>query len=93
MIAAEPHENPIDKACGEELMPEGLVELTALDVDPAGIPLQRSACMSDYRRVQTRFRTGPERASHHVARRAGGTHQRTIDPSAGNPLSSKTSMA
>ena len=36
VIVAEPREGPIDKACGEGLMPGGLAELTALGVDPAG---------------------------------------------------------
>lgn len=40
VIVAEPRENPIDKACGEGLMPGGLAELTSLGVDPVGLPFQ-----------------------------------------------------
>ena len=42
VIVAEPRESPIDKACGEGLMPGGLAELTSLDVDPAGMPFAGS---------------------------------------------------
>ncbi|AKN16400.1 NAD(P)/FAD-dependent oxidoreductase [Mycobacterium haemophilum] len=61
VIVAEPREDPIDKACGEGLMPGGLAELTSLGVEPAGIPLHGIAYLSDHRRVQARFHTGPGR--------------------------------
>ncbi|OBK22291.1 monooxygenase [Mycobacterium asiaticum] len=61
VIVAEPRENPIDKACGEGLMPGGLAELTALGVDPAGIPFRGIAYVSEHRRAEARFRTGPGR--------------------------------
>ena len=37
VIVAEPRDNPIDKACGEGLMPGGLAALAALGVDPGGM--------------------------------------------------------
>ena len=43
VIVAEPRENPLDKACGEGLMPGGLPELTSLGVDPPGMPFVGSA--------------------------------------------------
>ena len=61
VIVAEPRESPIDKACGEGLMPGGLAELTALGVDPAGMPFHGIAYVSEQRRAQARFRRGPGR--------------------------------
>jgi len=61
VIVAEPRESPIDKACGEGLMPGGLAELTALGVDPAGMPFHGIAYVSEQRRAQARFRSGPGR--------------------------------
>jgi flavin-dependent dehydrogenase len=61
VIVAEPREDPIDKACGEGLMPGGLAELTSLGVDPAGMPFHGIAYVSEHRRAEARFRTGPGR--------------------------------
>lgn len=61
VIVAEPRDNPIDKACGEGLMPGGLAELTSLGVDPVGMPFRGIAYVSEHRRAQARFRTGPGR--------------------------------
>lgn len=61
VIVAEPREGPIDKACGEGLMPGGLAELTALGVDPAGLPFHGIAYVTEHRRAQAHFRTGPGR--------------------------------
>ncbi len=61
VIVAEPREGPIDKACGEGLMPGGLAELTSLGVDPAGMPFRGIAYLSEQRRAEARFRTGPGR--------------------------------
>lgn len=68
MIVAEPRDNPIDKACGEGLMPGGLAELTSLGVDPTGMPFHGIAYVSEHRRAEARFRDGPGRgATHHAA--------------------------
>ncbi|OBF83852.1 monooxygenase [Mycobacterium sp. 852002-51163_SCH5372311] len=61
VIVAEPRESPVDKACGEGLMPGGLAELTSLGVDPAGLPFHGIAYLSGRRRAQARFRAGPGR--------------------------------
>ncbi|BBZ12597.1 NAD(P)/FAD-dependent oxidoreductase [Mycobacterium branderi] len=61
VIVAEPREHPIDKACGEGLMPGGLAELTSLDVDPAGLPFRGIAYVSGRRRAEAHFRRGPGR--------------------------------
>ncbi len=61
VIVAEPRDGPVDKACGEGLMPGGLAELTSLGVDPAGMPFHGIAYLSERRRAQARFRDGPGR--------------------------------
>ncbi|WP_077088285.1 NAD(P)/FAD-dependent oxidoreductase [Mycobacterium rhizamassiliense] len=61
VIVAEPREGPIDKACGEGLMPGGLAELTSLGVDPAGMPFHGIAYLDERRRAEARFRGGPGR--------------------------------
>src|ERR1700739_4550357 len=58
VIVAEPRENPIDKACGEGLMPGGLAELISLGVDPAGMPFHGIAYVSEHRRGEARFLGG-----------------------------------
>jgi flavin-dependent dehydrogenase len=61
VIVVEPRESPIDKACGEGLMPGGLAELASLDVDPAGMPFHGIAYVNEHRRAEARFRGGPGR--------------------------------
>jgi flavin-dependent dehydrogenase len=61
VIVAEPREDPIDKACGEGLMPGGLAELTSLGVDPAGLPFRGIAYVDQRRRAEAPFPDGPGR--------------------------------
>ena len=61
VIVAEPRNTPVDKACGEGLMPGGLAELTSLGVDPAGLPFRGIAYLNETRRAEARFRDGPGR--------------------------------
>jgi flavin-dependent dehydrogenase len=61
VIVAEPREGPIDKACGEGLMPGGLAELASLGVDPAGMPFRGIAYLSEQRRAEALFSGGPGR--------------------------------
>ncbi|MBO0883280.1 MAG: NAD(P)/FAD-dependent oxidoreductase [Mycobacterium sp.] len=61
VIMAEPRDSPIDKACGEGLMPGGLAELMSLGVDPAGMPFKGIAYVSSHRRAEALFRGGPGR--------------------------------
>ncbi|BAX93994.1 NAD(P)/FAD-dependent oxidoreductase [Mycobacterium shigaense] len=61
VIVAEPRESPIDKACGEGLMPGGLAELASLGVDPAGMPFHGIAYLDESRRAEARFRGDPGR--------------------------------
>jgi flavin-dependent dehydrogenase len=61
VIVAEPRETPIDKACGEGLMPGGLRELVSLGVDPAGLPFHGIAYVQGHNRAEARFHHGPGR--------------------------------
>ena len=61
VIIAEPREYPIDKACGEGLMPGGLAALASLGVDPAGMPFRGIAYVSKRHRAEAEFRAGPGR--------------------------------
>lgn len=58
VIVAEPRADPIDKACGEGLMPGGVAELAAIGVDPAGMPLAGIAYVGERHRAEARF-SGP----------------------------------
>jgi flavin-dependent dehydrogenase len=58
VIVAEPRDSPIDKACGEGLMPGGLALLASLGVDPAGLPFRGIAYTDGRRRAEARFRSG-----------------------------------
>lgn len=58
VIVVEPRDSPIDKACGEGLMPGGLAELSALGVDPAGMPFRGIAYSDGKRRAEACFRDG-----------------------------------
>ncbi|OBK36297.1 monooxygenase [Mycobacterium sp. 1245111.1] len=61
VIVAEPRDTPIDKACGEGLMPGGLAELATLGVDPIGMPLRGIAYLNEHRRAEADFRNGSGR--------------------------------
>jgi hypothetical protein len=61
VIVAEPRATPVDKACGEGLMPGGLAELTSLGVDPAGLPFRGVAYLDEHRRAEACFRVSPGR--------------------------------
>lgn len=61
VVVVEPREGPIDKACGEGLMPGALPELARLGVDPDGMPFAGIAYSGGGRRVEHRFTSGPGR--------------------------------
>lgn len=61
VIVAEPRQEPIDKACGEGLMPGGVAALLSLGVDPAGIPFRGIAYVDDNHRAEAHFRDMPGR--------------------------------
>jgi flavin-dependent dehydrogenase len=56
VTVVEPRDGPIDKACGEGLMPGALPE-----VDPDGMPFHGIAYLDGRRRVEHRFDGGPGR--------------------------------
>lgn len=61
VIVADPRDGPIDKACGEGLMPGGLAVLTSLGVDPDGMALHGITYLDGRRSAQASFRDGPGR--------------------------------
>ena len=60
-VVVEPRSTPIDKACGEGLMPGALRALHRLGVDPAGHPLLGISYRDGRQKVDHRFRSGPGR--------------------------------
>ncbi|MEU6279296.1 NAD(P)/FAD-dependent oxidoreductase [Streptomyces sp. NPDC047028] len=58
-VVAEPRPAPVDKACGEGLMPGAVRALTALGLDVPGHPLTGIRYVQGPRRVQAAFRDGP----------------------------------
>ena len=69
VIVIEPRSVPVDKACGEGLMPGGLAALQDLGIDPAGLPLRGIAYLDgsgDGRRAEAVFRGGPGRGVRRV---------------------------
>ncbi|GAA2747996.1 NAD(P)/FAD-dependent oxidoreductase [Kitasatospora cinereorecta] len=61
VVVAEPREAPIDKACGEGLMPSAVRPLRELGVAVSGRPFHgiRYLEADGERRAEARFRTGP----------------------------------
>jgi flavin-dependent dehydrogenase len=81
VIVAEPRVTPIDKACGEGLMPGGLAGMTSLGIDPPGLPFRGIAYVSQHRRAEARFRDCPgrgvRRTTLHTALAARAKEQET----------------
>lgn len=61
VVVVEPRPGPIDKACGEGLMPGTLRALHRLGVDPVGHPLAGISYRAPGRHVDHRFRDAPGR--------------------------------
>jgi len=59
VAVAEPRTDPVDKACGEGLMPAAVRRLAALDVRPEGVPFHGIRYLGDTRSAEARFRAGP----------------------------------
>ena len=70
----EPRRAPIDKACGEGLMPGAVRALEELGVSPKGAPLRGIRYLRDGHRAEAPFRSGPgrgvRRTTLHAALRA-----------------------
>ncbi|MGO4595977.1 NAD(P)/FAD-dependent oxidoreductase [Leifsonia sp. 2TAF2] len=61
VVLVEPRVGPIDKACGEGLMPGALAALHRIGVDPAGQRLDGIAYVDSSSRVEHRFAERPGR--------------------------------
>jgi flavin-dependent dehydrogenase len=59
-IVFEPRVGPIDKACGEGLMPGAMADLARLGVDPAGYPIRGIRYQDARRAVDHRYPPGVE---------------------------------
>jgi flavin-dependent dehydrogenase len=59
VVVCEPRTSPVDKACGEGIMPGGLAVLDRLGVRPAGVPFRGIAYIRGRRRAEALFRSGP----------------------------------
>ncbi|GAA4933347.1 NAD(P)/FAD-dependent oxidoreductase [Streptomyces coeruleoprunus] len=76
-VVVEPRPTPVDKACGEGVMPGGVRSLCALGVRPAGHDLRGIRYVDGEHRVQAAFRDGTglgvrrTELSAALARRAG----------------------
>ncbi|MGW0083060.1 NAD(P)/FAD-dependent oxidoreductase [Streptomyces sp. NPDC003393] len=58
-VIAEPRQAPVDKACGEGLMPGAVAALTRLGLDVPGHPITGIRYVQGLRQVQAAFRHGP----------------------------------
>jgi flavin-dependent dehydrogenase len=61
VVVHEPRSGPVDKACGEGLMPGAVADLAELGVEPAGHRIAGIAYLDTSRRVETAFRHGDGR--------------------------------
>jgi flavin-dependent dehydrogenase len=83
-VVIEPRPAPVDKACGEGIMPSGVAALRALGVSPAGSELRGIRYIDGARRAEATFRDrtglGVRRTELHAAlnRRAGELGVRVV---------------
>jgi len=61
VVVVEPRSEPMDKACGEGLMPGALAHLAAIGVDPYGHPFHGIRYLAGERVAEARFTRGPGR--------------------------------
>ena len=61
VVVVEPREGPVDKACGEGLMPGAVAELTALGVRLDGRPIEGIRYLDGDHAAEARFTHGPGR--------------------------------
>ena len=67
VAVVEQRPGPIDKACGEGLMPDALSRLRAVGVDPMGRDFHGIRYISKGRVAQAQFRSGPGRGVRRLA--------------------------
>ncbi len=87
VVVVERRQGPVDKACGEGLMPGGLAELAALGVDPDGRPLTGIRYTDGRREVAVPFGHGAGRG---VRRTTLSTALREAADRAGVPVRAGT---
>jgi flavin-dependent dehydrogenase len=58
VVVYEPRPGPVDKACGEGLMPGAVARLRALGVEPRGRAFRGIAYTDGHSRAESRFRAG-----------------------------------
>ena len=61
VAVVEPRGGPIDKACGEGLMPDALTRLRRLGIDPPGVDFHGIRYLRDGWQAEARFSAGPGR--------------------------------
>ena len=71
VVVVERRRGPVDKACGEGLMPHALALLDSLGVDPPGKSFHGITYIDDTHRVTGRFRGGAGRGVRRTALHAG----------------------
>lgn len=67
VVVVEPRRSPVDKACGEGLMPGALAALHGLGVDPPGHPFLGIRYTDGRRSVTAEFPSGPGRGVRRTA--------------------------
>ncbi|MBD0421525.1 NAD(P)/FAD-dependent oxidoreductase [Streptomyces sp. TRM S81-3] len=82
-VIAEPRQAPVDKACGEGLMPGAVRALAALGLDVPGHPITGIRYVQGPRQVQAAFRHGPGLGARRTALHSA-LHQAVLD--AGVPV-------
>ena len=85
VVVVEPRGGPIDKACGEGLMPDALARLARLGVDPPGVEFRGIRYVRDHHVAEAHFSAGPGRGVRRttlqqaLARRAQEVGVRLLD--------------
>lgn len=77
-VVLEPRAVPVDKACGEGLMPGALGELHRLGVDPDGYSFAGISYRDPHRKVDHRFASGPGRGVRRTTLHAA-LHARSLE--------------
>ncbi|MEI7993054.1 MAG: NAD(P)/FAD-dependent oxidoreductase [Actinomycetota bacterium] len=67
VVVVEPRGGPIDKACGEGLMPDAVARMARIGVDPAGIPLRGIRYIAGDHLAEACFSNAPGRGVRRTA--------------------------
>lgn len=66
VVVVEPRAHPVDKACGEGLMPDAVAHLQRIGVDPSGVPLRGIRYVAGARSARASFSGPPGRGVRRV---------------------------